>query len=192
MRKNVQVFAFVFLALSLPAAFYLNRYGYTEDTMGPWLRFTARLALLIYLLIFVARPLQQLRPGALSRWLVRNRRYIGITFASVMSVHLVLLITLNGLVLDIPGILAFTLIFAMLVTSFDKPTAALGPKRWRLLHKTGLYFIGIIFTVTVVTGLNENRGELLHAVLAALLLAAMGVRIAAWLKGRRRVTTTSP
>lgn len=186
MRKNLAVFGVAILMFGIPATFYLNAHGYTEEPLGLMLRISARIALLIYLAVFIARPLRQLTANAASKWLLTNRRYLGITFASIMTAHLILLITLNGIKPVIPGIVAFILVYLMLVTSFDKPAAALGPRRWRILHKSGLYFIGAIFSITVVSNVRAAPADSVYLAMAALMLIALGIRIAAWAKRKNQ------
>jgi DMSO/TMAO reductase YedYZ heme-binding membrane subunit len=184
-QKNVQVFAFAFLAFSFPASYYLGQNEWDEDSLGVTLRVSARLAILLYLLIFVARPLRDLSVNALSRSLIRNRRLIGIAFAAIMSAHLVLLIMLNGFQAAIFGMIVYAFMYLMLITSFNKPTAALGPKRWKILHKTGLYVIGIALAQAQFTRIFRGVGEPVHYVLAALFLVAIGIRVTAWMKKRQ-------
>ncbi|MDH3440103.1 MAG: hypothetical protein OEM63_05090 [Gammaproteobacteria bacterium] len=182
--KNVTVLTSVLLLCGMPVAWYLNQHAWHEDSLNETLRLTARSALLIYLLIFIARPLRQLTANSLSRWLVANRRYLGISFAAVMIAHLYLLVTLNGVQLLNSGVLVYLLILLMLLTSFDRPTAALGPKRWKILHKTGLYVIGIALAQAQFTRIAQGVGEPVHYLLAALILIAIGIRMAAWRKQR--------
>jgi len=189
-QKNVTVFGIVLAAVSIPAWFYLQPNDWSEESLGVTLRISARLALLIYLLVFIARPLRGLSVNAMSTGLIRNRRLIGIAFAAVMTAHLYLLITLNGLPAALLGIVAYSFIYLMLITSFNKPTAALGPKRWKILHKTGLYVIGIGLAQAQFTRNARGVGERVHYILAALILVAIGIRIAAWRK--QRATTRAP
>ena len=45
-------------------------------------RYTARVSFLFFVPVFYARPWHQLRASAASRWAVRNRRYLGLAFAT--------------------------------------------------------------------------------------------------------------
>lgn len=184
-QKNVRVFTAAFLAFSLPAYLYLQQHGWDEDSLGVTLRLSARLSLLVYLLIFVARPLRDLAANALSRNLVKYRRLLGVAFAAIMTAHFILLVTLNGLPAAIGGMIVYAFIYLMLITSFNKPAAALGPKRWRLLHKTGLYVIGYALAQAQFSRILTGVGEPVHYVLAALILLAVGIRVGAWVKKRR-------
>lgn len=182
--RNVAVLASVLLICAIPIAWYIDLHGLNEDSLGVTLRLTARTALLIYLLVFIARPLRQLTANSLSRWLLTNRRYLGISFAAVMIAHLYLLVTLNGIQLLNAGVLVYLLILLMLVTSFNRPTAALGPRRWQILHKTGLYVIGIALAQAQFTRIVTGVAEPVHYILAALILVATGIRVAAWRQQR--------
>lgn len=192
MRRSSKTVVLVFLAAILLGggltAGYLQTNGIDEHTLGFSLRISAWAGLLMYLVIFVSRPLTQLGGGLVARRLVENRRYIGVAFAAIMIVHLVLLIILNGFVPNVPGGLAYLFILLMLLTSFDGAVAALGPRRWRLLHRIGLYWIGVIFAATIVGGLIERPDSLVHLLLAFLFLSAVAVRVSAFVKERRRST----
>ena len=128
-RRNLFVFAAALGIVGIPSLFYLNRSGFDEDAFGVVLRTSARFAILIYLLIFSARPLHQLVTSGSTRSLLTNRRYIGIALAGVMMAHLIFLLWFNGLVTPVPGMIIYALLIAMLITSFNGPRAALGPKR---------------------------------------------------------------
>jgi len=86
--KNIAVIGLTALVLGLPTVTFVLQ-GQTPDThLLIVLRFLGRLSFLIYLLIVVIRPLQDLIGSPFTRSLIRNRRYVGITLASAMSVHL--------------------------------------------------------------------------------------------------------
>ena len=187
-RKNFAVFATVFLLFSFPTIYYLGQHGWDEESLGATLRISARIALLIYLMVFIARPLRDLGINPVGQYLLKNRRLIGIAFAAIMTAHLALLIELNGLPAAYLGIIVYSFIYLMLITSFNKPAAALGPKRWKILHKTGLYVIGIALAQAQFTRIYRGVDEPVHYVLAALVLIAIGLRVAAWQKNRSAAT----
>ncbi len=80
------------------------------------------------------------------------------------------------------GGVAYTFLYLMLITSFDAPAAAIGPDAWRRLHKAGLYWIGGTFAFTLTGNLIRNPDSLIHQVAVALILAAISVRVIAFLK----------
>ena len=73
-------------------------------------------------------------------------------------------------------------IAAMTATSFDRSAAWLGPRRWKRLHTTGVYYIWIIFFVSYVPRVLESA---LYWPFALGLAAAMGLRLAGPALARR-------
>lgn len=109
------------------------------------LRASGRLAFLVLILVFAARPLQDLLRKRWTAQLVRNRRQFGVAFAGIHSAHLGLIVykaylvpefTLAG-ILNLPAGVVYGLMFAMLITSFERPARALRPRPWKVLHKIG-------------------------------------------------------
>lgn len=184
-RKNLVVLVSCLLLTGAASLLVVAGADFSEESFGFVLRWGARLAFVVYLLIFIARPLRQLSNHSLGRSLVRNRRFIGIGFAAVMTVHLVFLLWHNGPTINLPGFITYAMIYLMLVTSFDRPTAWLGPKRWRLLHKAGVYWLAIAYSVFMVGGLL-NTGSAIYAVFTALIVLALAMRVAAFLQSRRK------
>lgn len=199
-RKNLAVLLGVTLPTVTLLALWLNAAGASDDNLNIVLRLTARLSFMIYLVIFVARPLRQLIITGTTRWLLRERRSLGIAFATMHSIHLGLIAYRYNTIPDIdfqasgsvPGMLAYTFIYLMLITSFDAPTRALGPKLWRLLHKTGLYFIGLIFVATLLPEEGEPIYTFERAWFVVLTGAAAFVRLTAWFAGRKKRNRPRP
>ena len=123
------------------------------------IRFTARTSLLLFCLAFSAAALARLWPNAWTRWQQRNRRYLGLAFAAS---HGVLAIAIGAFAALDPaghaaatslasyvfGGIGYAVIIAMAATSFDRTTAAIGPRAWRLLHLSGSYYLWIQFMVS--------------------------------------------
>jgi methionine sulfoxide reductase heme-binding subunit len=157
------------------------------------IRATARTSLLFFLMAFTASAVWKLWPGAWSRWQLRNRRYLGLSFATSHTIHLIAIVAIalaepqqfwednDTLSLAIGG-LAYAFIFAMAATSFDRSVNWLGSPSWKILHTVGVYYIWLTFLIVVVAfALSVPRywfGALILVV--ALLLRA----IARWLRPR--------
>lgn len=196
-RKN----AIVFFGVGIPAAavciVFLLAAGVSDDRLGMLLRLTARLSFMIFLLVFVARPLRQLVRTPLTTWLVRERRSLGIAFAAMHSVHLGLIAfrfsTIPGLEYPTSNALiggtAYLLMYLMLITSFDVPARSIGARSWRRLHKTGLYFIGFIFVATLLPYPGEPIFTLERAWFVTLTVLAVFVRLTAWFAVRKARST---
>lgn len=181
------------LVLTLIASgLYLGLAGADDDNILLLLRVTARAAFLVLLVVFVARPLRQLfrTPGTLA--LLRNRARIGLTFAGIHTGHLLLLVYRA---LEIPdfrlsvaenaiGAFAYALMFAMVITTFRAPARAIGPRSWRILHKTGLYVLTAVFAQTQLpSSLDDLSG--VNWWLAAVLAAALVIRLTAFFARQR-------
>ena len=122
-------------------------------------RFTARTSLLFFCLAFSAAALARLWPNAWTRWQRRNRRYLGVTFATSHAIHAVAIASFA--VMDPPGFSAATslasyvfggigyaFIIALAATSFDRTAALLGARAWRALHLIGGCYLLLQFMVS--------------------------------------------
>ena len=179
------------LAMAALCAGLLAAYGTGEEGLGRTTRVTARIALVIFALAYAASPLRSIWRSPLSTWLLRNRRSVGLSFAVAFGFHalaiLGLVVVLKGAFEYDPvslGVGGTAYLFAALMaaTSSDRAVAALGPERWRRLHRTGLHLLWFVFAVTAVPAALESP---LHAFLAALIVAAAGLRARAALARRR-------
>ena len=177
------------ILIGAPALAFVLQGDTSDDDLREVLRISARISLAIYLVIFVARPLNELRPSAFIAELLRNRRLRGVGFAGVMTAHL-WFIGWRWLELDLP-VTARTLIFGggaylmlllMLITSFDKPAQAIGRRNWKRLHRTGLYWLGLVFALTILSRLQRDPIEPLHFAEAILLVLAVVIRVVAFLR----------
>jgi DMSO/TMAO reductase YedYZ heme-binding membrane subunit len=176
----------------------LFAWGGTEESgVRMLVRASARVSFAIFLLAYLARPARQLWPSPATRWLARNRRYLGVSFAVAHGLH-GLDIALLGLLLGdgfemLPatlygGGLAYVLLAAMTLTSFDRTARWLGPRRWKTLHRIGIHYIWFIFAQSW-TGAAFQSPWYLPFALAT--WGALGVRIAAW-RARRSVDAVAP
>jgi hypothetical protein len=185
----------VSLLLAGMALFFLAAHGGDIEGVRLVIRATARTSLVLFALAFTASALVELVPSDLTRWQRRNRRYLGVSFAVSHLIHLLAIVTLAGLdntlfwkLTNIVTIVlagtAYLFIAAMAATSFDRTAAWLGPRRWRLLHLLGGWYIWISFAVAVAKRVPLDR---FYWPMAALVLAAGIVRLVAmWRRGRRR------
>jgi methionine sulfoxide reductase heme-binding subunit len=122
-------------------------------------RFTARTSLLLFCLAFGAAALARLWPNAWTRWLRRNRRTLGVTFAASHGLHAVAITAFaamapadfaaaTNLASYVFGGIGYAFIIAMTATSFDRTAAAIGPRAWRILHLSGGYYLWFQFMVS--------------------------------------------
>src|ERR1700731_3779677 len=156
------------------------------------IRFTARGSLLLFCLAFGAAALARLWPNAWTRWQRRNRRYLGVTFAASHTIHAVaiacfavmapaLFAEATNSASYVFGGIGYGFIIAMTATSFDRTTAALGPRAWRILHLTGGYYLWFQFMVSFG---KRIPGMPLYSLFLIPLLAVMALRLIAMASAR--------
>ena len=147
-------------------------------------RWTGRASFPLFIITFIASSLATLYPSPRTRALLRDRRWWGLGFAACFAVHLVALSIFNwrmekfppvGLV-D-PGVLAYTLLLAMVLTSNGAAQRGMG-RGWTWLHRTGMWVFLLIF---------GQPGKGLIAVTYTLVsVTAACLRVAAWWQSRHR------
>ena len=169
--------------------------GSDEAGLRALVRVTARASFLIFIAVYAASSWRRVFPGAASHWLLRNRRYLGLSFAVAHLLHLDAIWLLSLLLGDafrvdpITGIfggIAYALIGAMALTSSDRAVAWLGPRRWNALHRLGIHWIWGVFAFDWTLSCFES---LAYLPLAALSYGALGLRLAA---RRARARAGSP
>lgn len=174
-------------------AIVLAAYGTGQPGLSAGIRWTARSSLAFFLPTFAASALVALRPGPASKWLLRNRRYLGLSLAVSHGLHLLFIVALAALHPDyftatteltgeLGGGVGFALLLAMTLTSTDRAQDRLGRRRWRALHLTGMYALWAIFTFTY---LGRTLVAPAHAPALVLLLGVAGLRAVVWWRRRR-------
>ena len=162
-----------------------------ESLVASGLRWTGRLAFFVFLVPWLASPLQRLIPGALSRTLLRWRRQAGIAFGSIQVVHLGLIVALfqihGAQAVDeatlLVGGAGIALAIGMLITSFDAPLRLVGARAWKALHRAGLYVCGFIYFFDFLVAPFLGGFDLVaYAPLMGLTAAAIALRTAAMFK----------
>jgi hypothetical protein len=156
------------------------------------LRASALTSLLLFSAAFSASSAQQIWRSRWSRWLLANRRYLGVSFAVSHAVHLVAIITLARVLGDefevstvtlVAGSLAYVVLILMTATSFDRSAAWIGRRAWVILHRAGAYYLWIVFFVTYLPSSMSSPAYFPHV---AILLVAMGLRAVSWWSLRAR------
>jgi methionine sulfoxide reductase heme-binding subunit len=162
---------------------------------------SVRYSLFLFCLAFTASALQTLWPTAQSRWLLANRRYIGLSFAVAHSVHIIALIvyatvwpevyvTKARILSEILGVIGYAFVLAMAVTSFKATKKWLTPQRWRTLHKIGGYCIWAVFVYMFVRRFMARPTEPIFSVGLVLLLSTVLLRVQAYRLTRKRVAVS--
>ena len=168
----------------------------TPEATVTMIRLSVQLASPWIYLAFVATALVQLFPSSVSTWLLRNRRYAGLSFAAGFGWQAVFIAVLLVLHADyyatvlhdtsefIIRMLSYLLLLALTVTSFFPVRRAMSPRHWRLLHLVGVWYfwaaILVSYAETVMAG--DTRVIAIAFVFAGLLVLTL--RCAAYLKKR--------
>jgi hypothetical protein len=159
------------------------------------IQISVRCAVPLLYLTFAASSIQVLFPGEFSRWILRNRKFLGLCFAAAMAWQLLFILWLTTVYSEyyvnevyllrdvIEGVLGYLFLLAMVVTSFKPGRRLLKPRKWRLLHKSGIYFLWA-YAFSVYWWNLFYYGDLiwLDYVYYWSGFLACGVRIAAWRK----------
>lgn len=186
------------------SALILWQAGTGEPGLRMWVRATARTSLLLFGAVFTASSLRALWRTPATAWLLRNRRYLGLSFAVSHGLHLISILGLSLLLgdafeVDVPTIVggggAYLMIALMAATSSDRAYAWLGRHRWHLLHKIGVYWIWIIFansyTARAVVAVASGKESLSYLPVALFVWTLLGLRIAAGARARSARAATA-
>jgi hypothetical protein len=160
--------------------------GTGEEGLRLVIRATARTSVILFTLAITASALRRRWPAPAVRWLLANRRFLGVSFGVSHLAHLLAILALTGwsvrgfftqagLVAGVAGGLGYVVLAAMVATSFDVTADWLGPTRWRRLHTTGVYYLWFVFFVTFAP--QVPRVPLVAGPFTLLLLVALALRL---------------
>src|SRR5712675_977628 len=82
-----RLFAVLTLVLIALSIWIAGMRQFEADGVRMVIRFTARTSLLFFCLAFSAAALARLHPSGWTRWLRRNRRALGVSFAASHGLH---------------------------------------------------------------------------------------------------------
>ena len=193
MRRALQKWQIVnFAAIAIATVFIsiLAFKGTNEASFRILIRLTARSSAVLFLLAFTASPLQRLKPSNLSNWMLRNRRYFGLSMAISHGFHAVAIAGVAVLTSEsmvgrdsLDASLGYVFIFLMTITSFPYPAAILGRRNWKVLHTVGMYYLWLSFTVAFGSRIAE--AWLFYLPVTVILIATLMLRVALLVKMRR-------
>lgn len=170
------------------------------------IQLSVRFAVPWLFLAFAASSLQILFPGPLSLWLARNRKYLGLAFAAGMALQALFILWLVLVHTDyyidevyvlrdaIEGVIGYAFLAAMTVTSFMPVRKRMTPGQWKLLHKSGMYFLWAYAFSTYWWSLYYYPNPVVPDYLFYWAgLTAWALRVAAWSrKQSKRAKKTGP
>lgn len=115
--------------------------------------FSVRIAVPFIFLVAAISSIQNLFPGPIPSWLLRNRKYIGFCFAVAMAWQGLFIFIMSTFYRDyyfqdvyllrdeLEGSIGYIFLPVMVLTSFHFSRKHLNPMQWKLLHKSGIYFL---------------------------------------------------
>ncbi len=166
----------------------------TPEAAINMIRLSVQLASPWVFLAFVATPMTKLFPGKLSKWLLRNRRYLGLSFAAGFgwqAVFIGVLLALHNAYYwqemhnDIDLLLrmaSYVILFALTITSFFPVRRRMLPEHWRWLHLVGIWYFWAAIWASYAPMALSSDAKTIDVVYTVIGLVALLLRIAAYLK----------
>jgi DMSO/TMAO reductase YedYZ heme-binding membrane subunit len=190
--EGCRLFAVLALTLTALCLWIAGMRQFEVEGVRMVIRFTARSSLMLFCLAFGAAALARLWPHPWTRWLQRNRRYIGVSFAASHGLHAMAIgafaamdpagfAAATNLGSDVFGGIGYAVIIAMTATSFDRTAQLLGSRAWRLLHLTGGYYLWVQFMVAFGKRIPDMP---LYGLFLVPLLVVMALRLIAMASAR--------
>ena len=169
--------------------------GFDESSLRIAIRYTAKFAVTLFAIAFVASSLYFLYKSSATHFLKNNRKLIGLTFGTFHFSHLFFLgllqmvfhpvFSLAKTTSLLAGGIAYFFILVMMITSFPKVQKRFKP--WRILHAIGSYWIWAIFFNSYLKNvINKERYYFFFILLVAVLL----IRLYTKVKGRRNLISS--
>lgn len=186
----------MWLGLALGLGAVASGFTMGGDLQEQWrlaTRYTARVGFPLLILAYVARPLQQLRPGPMPKFLLSRRKWIGLGFAFSHTIHLIAIVMLYRLLDEAPspvtlvgGGFGYILLWAMALTSNTAAMKRLG-HRWKRLHRFGIHYLWLIFVQSYLGRIFDPETLTVGPLGSGIALLAAALRFAAWRKSKVRL-----
>ena len=125
----------------------------SADGVSHMIQYSVRWAVPFIYMVVAASAMPVLFPGEFTRWWLRNRRYIGLLFAVAMVWQGTFIFMLSSLHTDhyydqvyllrdeLEGSSGYLFLAAMVVTSFHFGRRWFSSAQWKVLHRSGVYFL---------------------------------------------------
>ena len=123
------------------------------QVISEMIQYSVRWAVPFIFLVTATSPLFSLFPNEGTRWLRRNRRYVGLSFAVAMAWQGAFIFIVSSVYSEhyyaeiyllrdeLEGSSGYIFLVAMTVTSFGFLRRHLTPHQWTFLHRAGVYFL---------------------------------------------------
>ena len=180
----------------------------TDISTGPgvstMIGYSVRFAVPFIFLVVAASSVQILFPGPFPMWWLRNRKYLGLCFAVAMAWQGTFILIMSVFFREfyfeeiyllrdeLEGSIGYIFLPAMVVTSFHFGRKYLSSTQWKLLHKSGIYFLfAYPFSVYWWNLSYYENPQPIDYVFYWSGFLAFTARIAAWGKKRQQATKRS-
>ncbi len=151
-----------------------------KETVSILIRSTAKYSFILFMLAFVACSLHHYLKNPFTKWLLANRRYIGVSFAISHYLHLTTLVLMTmyidfnvfedrGVFRTAVGATAYLFMTLMALTSFDSTRNIFGIKNWKRIHTIAGYLIWVIFAKSYILDISDIT-RILFAIIAVVVL----------------------
>jgi hypothetical protein len=170
----------------------------SPQDLSAMIQYSVRWAVPFIFLVIAISALYRLFPSDVTRWLMRNRRYIGLSFAVAMAWQGAFIFIVSYfhsahyyaeiyyLRDELEGSSGYLLLAAMTLTSFGVFRRHISPGQWRFLHLSGVTFLWAYpFSVYWWNVFYYQTQHWFDVVFYTLGFAAFSLRILAW--GRKRI-----
>ncbi|MCP5057471.1 MAG: hypothetical protein GY937_12205 [bacterium] len=174
------------MALTLMVIGLLAQKGLEAEGARVVIRATARTSAILFCAAFAASSLVTLWRGPTSAWLLRNRRFLGMSFGVSHTYHYLAVASLAFLDSErffedqegggLQNLVSILMLVFMMATSFDRTAAMLGRRAWKALHLVGTHFFWIAFFVSYA---GRAPGSAFYSGWTALLALTMILRLTA-------------
>ena len=172
----------------------------SAEGVSSMIQLSVRCAVPWLFLAFAASSLNVVFPGSFSRWLLRNRKFVGFCFAATMAWQLTFILWLVGIHTEyyvndvyvlsdvVEGVVGYSFLIAMVLTSFKFGRSRLTPKQWKLLHTSGIYWLWVYAWSVYWFNLfyYQSPAVLIDYIYYWGGFVAWGLRMCAWTKKRWR------
>jgi sulfoxide reductase heme-binding subunit YedZ len=168
----------------------------TPEAMVNLIRLSVQIASPWIFVAFVTSPLAQLFPGSASKWLSRNRRYFGLSFAAGFGWQAVFIAVLLALhpayyweelhnATDLfLRMVSYVFLLALTVTSFFPVRRKMRREHWRWLHLVGIWYFWAAIWASYAPAALSSDANAVSIVYTVVGLLALGLRIVAYQKTR--------
>lgn len=192
------LFSIIVVPMCIAAVVAMTRVDLSSPLgVSSMIQFSVRLAVPWLFIAFAVSSLFVIFPGSFTRWLLRNSRIFGLSFAAGMAWQLLFILWMVigfwdyyieeaysyfDLAEQLPG---YLILVAMTVTSFPFGRSKLSASQWKILHKGGIYFLwGVVWSTYWFELFYYEDIQAIDYVYYWAGFAAWGIRMLAWSKKR--------